>query len=315
MKWWQRKSESEADASQDKKEDAKHPDPLYATRDELTQMRREITEGLTWIKDKVIPRNDDPQDDTSTRLPEVKDVSDDQYQAALDNLQNPDFDGDRRAQLRTLQVREEANRERLRRDVLSETRREIQSILPQVHSLNEEITRTSLQALPYYTLFKKDIDDALTKVPMGQRNIQMATLIHNQLVGNNTQAVVDFEIAERARKAAEHDAALAPPGRSRTPGTRDAKPDFASTFGDRFSDPKERIHGAPLWNERSPHHRDPDSFARSRGFDDANDYAEFTHAMMAIEPCPNCFMEPGRDGKCQCDNIAQFNGRRADTLF
>lgn len=308
MPFWRKDPEPET------KEDPK-PEPTYATKDEISSLRQEIHQGLDWLRESYLPGlAQQRQPETRPDEPPIRDVSDDDYTQALDNLQNPDFDGNRREALRIIQTRESASRERLRRDILGEVKREIGSIRPQLEEAQETITRQGLNALPYYSLFKKDIDTALAKVPAGQRTMQVATLLHNQLVGSNHQAVIDYEIAERARRAKEAEPPLTVPGRRGTPGQRDAKPTFEDTFGERFSDSNERIHGAPLWDKRSRLHRDPDSFAQARGFDNANDYAEFSHAMMAIEPCPNCFMEVIK-GECNCKNINQFNNRHTLNLL
>ena len=300
MPWWKK---------EDPKEPDKKPDPeppKYVTKEELdsfkTSLQDTIVSTLTQRTDPP-PRHDPPPKEPEP----IDDVSDADYQAALDNLQNPDFEGDRRAQLRVVQKRESASRERLKRDIFSEMDRRLSSQQSTLHQVNEEITRNSLNSLRYYKLFKKEIDEAIAKVPPEQRTTQIAQLVHNQIVAMHQDQVIEHEIKERERIAKEKQ-----PLDTDTPNRRQRsqtqKPTFVEVFGENLADPNARMHGAPLWDQHSRGHRDPEDYARSIGFESADEYAEYATNILAIEPCPKCFAEIVQ-GKCNCELIAKYQGR------
>lgn len=278
------------------------PVPTTVSVDEFNSFKRELHEGLDFIRQAVVPQQAplEVQEDTLA-APVIDDVPDDDYQSALENLQSPDFDGDRRSQVRIIQKREKAERERLKHEVLSTVHREISSRDAIIHTVNGQNIQTGLQSLPYYSLLKKEIDDQLARVPLAQRTMAMATVIHNQIESQNRTRVIDYEIARRQQAQEDQQRTITDiPGRRGAPGSKPDAITFESYFGTEVSAPDATARGIPLWDARSRTRRDANDFAQSRGFENANDYAAFSQAMMQITRCPNCFMEAYNGKPCMC---------------
>lgn len=304
MPWWKKDPEPDPKPSE--------PAPKYVTEEALQHFQREVTEGLSFLRENFTPQRRESDEPPPSTPPAIRDVSDDDYQTALDNLQNPDFDGDRRAQMRVIQVRESASRERLKRDILQEVETRYSAHSQALANVNEEITRRGLNELPYYKLFKREIDAALSKAPIENRNMQMAQIIHNQIIASNQSKVIDYELEQRKLKDVPVDSDI--PGRSHR-SQRDAKVTFSSQFGEEISDLDASVPGGiKVWDRASRTHRSPDDFAKGLGFENADDYAQFSQSLNEITTCDRCFSEIFQ-GKCNCEAMNAFIGRGRISLL
>lgn len=300
MAWWNKQEEKKpADGQQ------QEPQPKYITEEHFNAFREDLRSMLR-------PPEPAPRQDTGTPdVPQIDDITDEEYEAAVTNLTNPDYDGDRRLEFRKVQKREKAQQTRNRQSILEEVGRRTATQHILLDSLSTEVTKQHLNSLPYYSLFKKELDQAIAALTPEQRTVQNVQIIHNAFVGapENQDKVYEYRKQQDSRAALpDHDI----PGRK---SPKDTRPKFVQIFGERMADSEEIImNQGKLWRQNSRSQRDPDDFARSRGYDSANDYAEFAENMMKIESCPDCYMEV-IDGKCNCAAIGQFSGRQHISLL
>src|SRR6266567_2463686 len=156
----------------------KKDEPMpFVTPDQLTNMgstlRNEITGLINIVMAEVrgaFQGIQQPQQQQQQRLPDIDDVSDHDYQQALSV-------GD----AQVLQKRELANRERLARAAAVEVNRARAEVTPVLESMSTELATTILGSLPYYALFKKDVDSLLGTIPPAQRNRQVIEHIYHSV--------------------------------------------------------------------------------------------------------------------------------------
>src|SRR5262245_23873561 len=223
---------------------------------------------------------------TSTpQEPPIEDISDDEYAQAL-------LQGD----AGKISKRTNAQIERARRGIqqqfdqrFSALEQQGMAVLGQVQS---EVGQSALSSLPYYQLFRSDIDSALRQLPVHQRTPEMRAHIYHATVGANLDKVRAHDAAEATRITREREA-LDPPGR----GSRgDPGPTPESTFGDKLLAPGATwMGGGPLWGKRTP-----DGWAQNYyKVQNMGEAAVYMDNVMKLGNCDRCF-GPIIGGKCHC---------------
>jgi hypothetical protein len=227
-----------------------------------------------------------PQARQEPQLPQIDDVSDADYQQALQV-------GD----AQVIQRRENANRERLARAAAAEVNRARAEVTPIIESMSGELATTILGSLPYYTLFKKDVDSLLGTIPPAQRNRQVIEHIYHAVCGRPENIARIREYANTQAQQRETERAMASDTGVRRGQQREKEESFEQVFGEQFSSPTATLQGSgPIWQGRRRGY-DPDSYARDIGFKDKQEYTRFSKAVMTIEDCPLC-LSPVIGGKC-----------------
>src|SRR5207247_423765 len=151
----------------------------------------------------------------------IDDITDEEYQQAVLQGDAP-----------KISKRMAAVTERKAREIRSEYEQRFRTIETQGLSiydqLSSEVGQTALKAMPYYQLFRQDIDAALKQVPVHQRTPEMRSFIYERTVGANIDKVKAHDAAEAMRIAKERDQ-LDPPSRTKE---QDEGPTPESVFGD-----------------------------------------------------------------------------------
>ncbi len=222
-----------------------------------------------------------------SRQPDIRDITDEEYQAALQA-------GD----ITLIKVREQANLERVRREgqsALSQARGELTPVL---EGMSNELASTILSSLEYYPLFKKDVDTLLATIPAAQRNRAVIEHIYQSVCGRPENLIKRDEYrAQKAQQQSTEDAMASSTPARRGGQQQEQAISFENTFGENISSPTATLHGnGPLWQGRRRGY-DPENYSKDMGFAGKDDFARFTHAVMRVEDCPECYT-PIIGGKC-----------------
>ena len=221
-----------------------------------------------------------------TTLPEIHDLTDEEYQEALSN-------GD----VGKIKIREQANGERIRRESNQQIQLARQEVTPILESMSGELSTTILASLEYYPLFKRDVDSLLQTIPAANRNRSVIEHVYHSVCGRpeNIQKIQEYRTQQRTQRETE-EAMASGTGQQRR-GQREKEVTFEQTFGEQISNPTFALHGSgPLWQGRRRGY-DAETYSRDIGFKDKNEFARFSHAVMSVEDCPEC-MSPIVGGKC-----------------
>lgn len=216
----------------------------------------------------------------------VPDITDQEYESAC-------LSGDHIK----IGVRMNAISERKAREVRKEYDRRFQVLEQQgmtiLDRVSTEAGQSALTSLPYYQLFKADIDAALKNIPAHQRTPEMRTHIYHATVGGNLDKVKAHDATEAVRIGKEREQ-LDTPGRRAQDISQGPTPE--NVFGDVLLKPDATWRGgAKLWDRRSP-----DTWAQTRyGVKDMKEAAVYASNVLALDDCPRCF-GPVINGKCHC---------------
>lgn len=220
------------------------------------------------------------------REPQVDDITDEEYQNALST-------GDTVA----LGRRQRAVEERARRQAAREVQQARAELTPIVEGMSTELASSILGTLPFYSLFKKEVDEMMSTIPPAQRNRSVIEHIYHSVCGRPESLAKIDTYRETQRKQREVEEAMASGVGTQRRGQREREVTFESTFGEQISNPTATIQGSgPIWQGRRRGY-DPDSYARDQGFNDKEDFTRFTHAVMSVEDCPLC-LSPVIGGRC-----------------
>lgn len=215
----------------------------------------------------------------------IPDITDDDYADAL-----------LRGDAAKIATRTAAIAERKVREVRKEYDQRFRTLETQgmtiLEQVSGEVGQQSLGSMPYYQLFKQDIDAALKQLPVHQRTPEMRIHIYHATLGANLDKVRAHDVTESVRMQRERDQPTAP-GRMRE---QDQGPTPESVFGaDVVQSGATARGGARLWERRTP-----DEWARARyGVKDMQEAAVYATNVHAIENCRRCF-GPIIGGKCHC---------------
>lgn len=269
----------------------------FVTPDQLTQnsttLRNEITGLINNAMAEVrgafqgMQGYQSQQPQQQAQMPQIEDVSDAEYHQAISV-------GD----VQVIQKRDQANRQRIAQAAAAEVQRARAEVTPVLESMSTELAGTILGTLPYYGLFKKDVDSLLSTIPPAQRNRQVIEHIYHSVCGRpeNILRIREHEASQAQQRETER-AMASDTGVQRRGGAREREETFEETFGEQFTSPTATLQGSgPIWQGRRRGY-DPDSYAKDVGFKDKQDYTRFSKVVMAIEDCPLCY-SPVIGGKC-----------------
>ena len=311
------RAKKEEDPTEETTEETTTETPSYVTTSDLSDLRSEVQNGFLQMQQNILaPQTPAP---TEEKEPTIEDVSDTEYESALSSLSDQDYEGDRSQLIRTIRKREDAKQTRLTHQINTQfaaLKRENDENLGRVGT---HLAESSLERQPYYQLFKRDIDEAISNLPAATRLDNNARLmIYNNFVGANVARVMEYDTDLKARKAAEQHTLDTAPGR--TPAEQKDKTSFSSAFGSEFAEVNATIPGVgPVWNPSSRSHQSPDDFARSKqahggdSFESADDYARYATAIMSIERCNKCLQDIINQA-CMCEAIAKHSSN-SSTLY
>jgi len=255
-------------------------DEVKALNSKLDQMAGMFTGMMT----SGLQGNQQQSMPPSAYEPPIDDISEEEYQQAL--LQGDAVKVSKRMQ---------AVAERAARQVRHEVEPRFRTIETQglqiYDQLSGEVGQRALNEMPYYQLFKQDIDQAMQQIPVHQRTQEMRQLIYRSVVGGNIDKVKAHDAAESVRIERDRNA-MGAPGRS----TPSDGPTPENVFGNDIlkSDATWR-GGAALWGKRSP-----DEWAKNyykvNNLQEASAYSTNIHN---LSNCETCF-GPIINGRCHC---------------
>ena len=140
------------------------------------------------------------QSQSTVQVPEppkeepIDDISNDDYESALLNLQDQEFEGDRRSLIRSIEKRKKADEERINRRVTTQINQIRQETSEQLGNLTTHAAQAATSSLPNYNLFKDEIDQAVNNLQPTQRSPEMVKFIHDQVSGQNIEKVLSISL-------------------------------------------------------------------------------------------------------------------------